>query len=121
MLTGRSALVIEDEYLLAEELSNALWAAGATVIGPVPSVKAALDLLRHGLALDAVVLDVNLGGEMAYPVADALLERGVPFLFLTGYDQAALPERYAAVRRLEKPVDPSVIVQELALLVGSST
>ena len=115
-LVGRNVLVIEDEYFLADDMSNTLRAAGATVLGPVPSVKAALGLLERDMALDAVVLDVRLGGEMAYPVADALLERGVPFLFLTGYDQAALPERYAAVRWLEKPVETSLLVHELTLL-----
>ncbi len=116
MLAGRNVLVIEDEFFIAEDMGNTLQAAGATVLGPVPSVKAALDLLGKGAVPDAVVLDVNLGGEMAYPVADALLTWDVPFLILTGYDQGALPERYAAVRRLEKPVETSLLVRELALL-----
>ena len=116
MLAGRNVLVIEDEFFIAEDMGNTLRAAGVTVIGPVPSVKAALDMLERGVTPDAVVLDVNLGGKMAYPVADVLLTWDVPFLILTGYDQGALPERYAAVPRLEKPVETSLLVRELALL-----
>jgi len=107
VLAGRRVLRVEDEYFLAEELDDALSGAGAQAPGPVPSVRAAQDLLRNGAAPDVALLDVSLGGEMVYPVADALLARGVPFLFATGYDHAALPDRYAAVRRLEKPIDAS--------------
>ena len=120
LLAGLSVLVIEDEYYLADELSNAVRAAGGAVLGPVPSIEAALDLLGHQANPDAAVLDVNLGGEMAYPVADALLSRGVPFLFLTGYDQAALPRRYATVPRMEKPVETSMLLRELRLLIDGS-
>ncbi|MGU3362955.1 response regulator [Methylobacterium sp. M6A4_1b] len=83
-LSGRRVLVVEDEYFLADELDQALEEAGATVLGPAPSVRAALDLLESGPAPDVATVDVNLGGEMAYPVAEALLARGVPFLFTTG-------------------------------------
>ena len=114
-LAGRRVLVVEDEYLLADALDRALGAAGAAVLGPVASVEAALNLLGR-VRPDAVVLDVNLDGEMAYPVADALAASGVPYLFTTGYDQAALPQRHAAVRRLEKPVEMSVILRELERL-----
>ena len=117
---GRRVLLVEDEYFLAEELNGALTDAGAQVLGPVPSVRAALDLLARGAAPEVAMLDVSLSGEMVYPVADALLSRGVPFLFATGYDQAALPERYAAVRRLEKPIDASAALREVARLFGGA-
>jgi hypothetical protein len=64
------------------------------------------------------MLDVSLGGEMVFSVADALMSRGVPFVFTTGYDRSVFPERYAAMPRLEKPVDPSAILLELARLLG---
>ena len=117
-LFGRRVLVVEDEYYLAEELDEALRAVGATVLGPVPSIEDALELLEGDLP-DLATVDVNLRGEMAYSVADALLARGVPFLFTTGYDQASLPERHAGVRRLEKPVEVRKIIQELGRLTNT--
>ena len=115
-LSGRRVLVVEDEYFLADEIDRALRAAGAAVLGPVPSVEAALGLMQTGELPDIATIDINLGGEMAYPVADELLARGVPFLFTTGYDQTSLPERHAAVRRLEKPVEARTILHELGRL-----
>lgn len=119
-LAGRRVLVIEDEYFLADALDRALRAVEATVLGPLPSVRAALDLLENEAAPDAAVLDVNLGGEMAHPVADALQARRVPFLFTTGYDRASLPRRHAAVRHLEKPVETAAVLQELRRLLVST-
>ena len=75
------------------------------MIGPVPSVADALRLLATEEGIDGAVLDMNLRGEKAYPVADALRERGVPFVLATGYEQWALPEAYKDVPRCDKPVD----------------
>ena len=119
-LSGRRILVVEDDYFLAEEWNRKLKAAGAAVLGPVPSVEAALELLEADDALDLVVLDVNLGGQMAYPVADALIARKVPFLFMTGYDQSSLPERFAAIRRLEKPIEARAILGQLRRLLNTA-
>ena len=83
-LPGRRIMVVEDEYVLADELDVALTSAGAIVLGPMSSVKAALGLLEAGTAPDVAAVDVNLGGELAYPLADALRARKVPFLFTTG-------------------------------------
>jgi len=112
-LTGRRLLVVEDEFYLAEDLAKDLTARGATVIGPVPSVNDALDLIEDTEHIDGAVLYLNLQGEQAYPVADALIERGVPFVFTTGYDASAIPSRYASVPRCEKPVDPKRVAQAL--------
>lgn len=97
-------LVVEDEYMLADELQRELTRVGAVVLGPVPSVGMALDLLAREADLDGAVLDVNLGGELVYPVADALTERSIPFIFVTGYDAQVLPPRFAHVPRCGKPV-----------------
>ena len=116
ILAGRRVLVVEDEYFLADELDHALRASGATVAGPVSTVEAALALLADFVLPDLATVDVNLGGEMAYPVADALVAHGVPFLFTTGYDQASLPHRYASAPRMEKPFDTRKVLQELGRL-----
>jgi DNA-binding response OmpR family regulator len=70
-------LVVEDEYLLADELALELEERGAVVLGPVPTVARALDLLTAEAALDGAILDVNLAGEPAFPVADRLFSRRV--------------------------------------------
>ena len=113
LLQGRSVLVVEDEYLLAIDVVQRLHQEGAKVLGPVGAVDDALDLLDATEALDGAVLDINLSGEMVFPVADALQERGVPFVFTTGYDQASIPARYAHVTRCEKPFDAASIGKAL--------
>ena len=104
-LQGRRILVVEDEYMMAEDLRCDLEEAGAQVIGPVPSVADALRLLATEMSIDAAILDVNLRGEKAYPVADALRERGIPFVLATGYERWALPDTYKDLPRCDKPVD----------------
>lgn len=103
LLQGCRILVVEDDYLLADDLSDALVAAGATVLGPVPSIEEAATMIDTDSRIDAAILDINLRGDMVFPVADALAGRGIPFAFATGYDQSVLPERYAARPRVEKP------------------
>lgn len=113
LLAGRRLLVVEDEYFIASEIVRTLEKSGAEVVGPVPTVSGALDLINETERLDGAVLDVNLRGEMAYPVADALLARGVPLVFATGYDKTSVPQRYAHIRRCEKPFEPRRIAQAL--------
>jgi len=112
-LARRKILLVEDEYFIVDDLIRAFEAAGAEVVGPVASVDDALDLIEETERIDGAVLDVNLRGEMGYPVADALLARGVPFVFATGYDKGAVPPQYAHITRCEKPVDPGRIAQAL--------
>jgi CheY-like chemotaxis protein len=105
-LKGRRFLVIEDEYVIAADLAACLEALGIEVAGPAASVAEALTLLESdGDRLDGAVLDINLGNERVYPVADVLRGRGIPFVFTTGYDAAVVPSCYADVPRCEKPVD----------------
>ena len=111
-LAAKRVLVVEDEYLVAMDMSAYLEAAGAHVVGPASNVTAALDALER-TELDGAILDVNLRGEMAYPVADALAARGIPFVFTTGYDARMLPARFADVKRCEKPTTPEVISRAL--------
>lgn len=112
-LAGRRVLLVEDEFFLADDLARALAAQGAAVIGPAATTDDALDLIERDGRLDGAVLDLNPHGEMAFPVADALLARGVPFVFATGYDAASIPARYAGVTRCEKPVSPAAITRAL--------
>jgi ActR/RegA family two-component response regulator len=102
-LASKRVLVVEDDYLVAMDIARALERAGAEVIGPAPGVEAALDVLQRTVP-DGAILDINLGGEMAFPVADALAALGVPFIFATGYDAQVIPVRFTHVKRCEKPM-----------------
>ncbi|MEG3164789.1 response regulator [Sphingomonas sp. PB2P19] len=112
-LTGRQILVVEDDYLIADDLCEALADAGAGIVGPCPTIAKAVACLDSAAVIDAAVLDVNLCGEMVFPFADALTLRGIPFIFATGYDEGALPDRYSDVGRLEKPVRASTVAAQL--------
>jgi CheY-like chemotaxis protein len=117
-LTRCRVLVVEDEFYIADDMANALRKLGAEVIGPVSTQERALDLVSSGDAVDAAVLDVSLRGRGVFPVADVLAERGVPFVFATGYDQSAIPEGYEAVPRWEKPFDPHDLAKALPQLIA---
>ena len=103
-LRGRRVLVVEDDYITAQDLLEELLRCGAEVMGPVANVADALILLESGLAPHMAILDIGLGDEKVYPVADALRDRDIPFVFATGYDAWVIPEGYADVPRAEKPV-----------------
>ena len=94
-------LLVEDNYLIAMELTDELNGQGAEVIGPAASVNEALYLIESTGQIDSAVLDINLKGEMIFPVVDALMELDVPFLFLTGYDQVLHLEPQADHPRAE--------------------
>ena len=113
-LRGRRILVVEDDFFLAEDLRQELVSRGAEVLGPVSSVSDALDLLATDAPPAAAVLDVKLGDKLVYPVADALEQRSIPFLFATAYSQWELPAAYAHVPHCEKPVTMPVLMQMLA-------
>ncbi len=96
-------LVVEDETMIAMFLEDMLAELGCAVVGPVGRVASAVALIEASGHLDGALLDVNLRGELAYPVADALLRRNVPFVFITGYAAAGLDRRYSAIPALAKP------------------
>lgn len=116
-LEGLRILVVEDEYLIADDMRQTLIDAGADVLGPVPNVTAAAALLASETGVDAALLDINLGGTMVFELADTLRAHAVPFAFATGYDSSAIPDRFAEVPTLEKPVKPRSIVAVLEPLL----
>lgn len=112
-LAGRRILVVEDEYLVATALAEELADVGVDVVGPAPSVSRALALIDRTPDLDLALLDVNLGGEAVYPVADALARRGVGFVLVTGYDRDAIPERFHDRTTLQKPIGSRTVLEAL--------
>lgn len=99
-------LVVEDEYLIAEDVCSMLADAGMDVVGPAPDLRSAMELLKSEARVDGALLDVNLRGEQVYALADALSARNVPFAFTTGYERWVLPERFARSEMIDKPVQP---------------
>jgi DNA-binding response OmpR family regulator len=112
-LDGAQILLVEDEYFVAVELKTILGEIGARVVGPVSRLQPARDLARAE-RLDGAVLDVKLDGETTFPLAQELLERGVPVLFTTGFDSSILPDRFKGSRCLAKPVNGPAL-QRMAL------
>jgi CheY-like chemotaxis protein len=107
--------VVEDEYFLADDLVGLLRDTGLDVVGPVGTLDEAERLVAEE-RIDCAILDINLRGQMAFPVADRLGEAGIPFIFATGYSRAAVPDRFRDVPHLEKPIEPASLL--LALLPG---
>jgi two-component SAPR family response regulator len=96
-------LVVEDESLVALDIENMLEEMGCKVVASVPRLLGALDLASR-LDFDLAVLDINLAGEVVYPLAFRLAARGIPFVFSTGYSTASLPPELNDRPILKKPV-----------------
>jgi DNA-binding response OmpR family regulator len=107
-LAGKRILIVEDEIIVALDLADKITADGAKAVEPVSTVSAALDVIAN-TELDGVILDVKLRGEMAFPVADVLAGRHIPFVFMTALDAGDIPSRHANVRCVQKPVSTEVI------------
>lgn len=114
-LKGARVLVVEDEYFIADDLKRILEKAGARVSGPVATLKSAHQSVNEG-DFDFAVVDLNLRGESALPIADRLLEQQKPFVIATGYDSAVVPERLSGVSRIEKPFDERAFLQVVGQL-----
>jgi two-component SAPR family response regulator len=96
-------LIVEDQYLIARDVGRAVRAMGGRVAGSARGVGEALGFLS-GASIDLVVLDIDLNGENAFPVAMELIRRKVPFILATGYEDWVLPQALRSRPRIEKPV-----------------
>jgi CheY-like chemotaxis protein len=107
-LVGRRILLLEDELLVAMTPEQILGAEGCVIVGPFPRVAPGLKAASKE-PLDAAVLDINLAAKRVDPIAKALAERKIPFLFATGYDRGVLPAEHADRPTLAKPfqADPT--------------
>jgi CheY-like chemotaxis protein len=110
---GKRVLVAEDNTLLGYELADYLADANAVVVGPCASLAEAQQQSRNS---DLAVLDVDLGGELVFPLADQLLALDVPFIFFTALPRFQLPRRFDAVECITKTTSPRIAVRHLQLL-----
>ncbi|CAL8981220.1 response regulator [Rhodoplanes serenus] len=98
----KNILVVEDEIMIRMLLEDMLDDLGYTIAGAVGRIDDAIKLARTG-EFDMAILDVNLNGQTVSPVAEILEERGLPFVFATGYGERGLPERFMNRPTLQKP------------------
>src|SRR5215213_3855597 len=103
-LKGLRVLVVEDETMVAMMVEDLLADLGCTVVDVAGTVRRALTIVTNeDVILDGAILDINIGGEKVFPVAEALATRGVPFVFATGYGTAGLDARFLGTPTLAKP------------------
>lgn len=104
-LEGLRVLIIEDEAMIAMLIEDLLGEIGASTVRTVGSIGEATRVLGEAIPIDMAIVDVNLHGQPTFPVADTLLQRGIPFVFATGYGATGMPERFAGVPVLQKPFE----------------
>jgi CRP-like cAMP-binding protein/CheY-like chemotaxis protein len=111
-------LVLEDNYLVAETLSELVRGFGCDVVGTVGHLQGAMAFLDRG-QVDGAIVDINLGGTMSFPVCEELQRLNVPFVFVSGYDRSVIPEAFTGYRLLSKPVEQDQLKVALAELAGT--
>jgi CheY-like chemotaxis protein len=112
-LKGLSILVVEDEAIFATETACAIVAAGGSVVGPAYSLSEGFAMI-DGAELDGALLDLNLRTEKVVSLADALADRGVPIVFVTGEIWPVIPERHAGCRVVNKPINDTKVVAAIS-------
>lgn len=111
---GHRILIVEDDNLIASQLASNLTAEGVLVAGPSATVETAMAELEDTPAIAGAVLDIKLGNEFVFPVADELERRAIPFVFATGSDREIIPERHAHKIVLHKPIAESSVLSALS-------
>jgi PAS domain S-box-containing protein len=117
---GRRVLLVEDEALVAMMIQEFLTECGHSVVGPIARASEALLAAKEG-DFDSAILDINLGDGMAYPVADILAGRGVPFVFVTGYEAETVDDRFSGVPVLQKPIERQMLQRIFVPNAGIAT
>lgn len=112
-------LIVEDEWVVAEDHAGQLRMAGYDIAGPVPSVTAALRLIDLD-PIDAAVLDVWLRGENSYALVECLDRRAIPFIFVTGLSVADLPPHLRSCRTMAKPILPDTLRAAVGALLAAA-
>lgn len=112
-LSGCRILIVEDDFIMARTVAEIVRRAGASIAGPFRTVVHALEHLSEMTAIDGAILDIGLGDEQSYPLAEALQTTGIPFIFLTGMQKSELPQGFGRARHILKPFADGEIVDSL--------
>jgi CheY-like chemotaxis protein len=115
--TAARVFLVEDEYLIRMLLEDMLADLGYEIAAAVGTIAEASDIATNG-QIDVAILDINVDGKEIYPVADILAKRGVPFVFVSGYGEGSLIERYRGRPALQKPFQVDQIKTTLATLLS---
>jgi PAS domain S-box-containing protein len=115
-LIGKRLLMVEDEFLVGMMAKRLLEEMGAAIVGPYASLAEGLAAAKSE-RFDGALLDFNLAGEHADPLADYLTAQSVPFVFLTGYQRDSIDHRYANVPLLQKPIEAESLERVLVSLL----
>jgi CheY-like chemotaxis protein len=110
--TGKRILVVEDELMIRMLLHDMLIDLGHTLAGEAGGIEEALTLAKQS-EFDVAILDVNLNGQPISPVVEALVARGLPFVFATGYGQRGVPEPYRTTPTLQKPFQADALAKAI--------
>jgi CheY-like chemotaxis protein len=110
-------LIVEDDFLIALEISQFVEDVGYTVVGPEKSVDAAIRALTQH-KIDLALLDVHLGGELVFPIAKDLDAKGIPYIFLTSYSPAAIPVEHRHQPLVSKPYSPERLLAHMQQFLG---
>lgn len=116
VIAGRRILVVEDEMLLAIEVVDELEGVGAIPVGPIPTVAEALTIIEQS-SIDAAMLNVQLRGELSFPIAAALAARNIPFVFVTA-NEDLVREHFPDVMAHPKPYELAALVDCLETVIG---
>lgn len=117
-LAGTRVLVVEDEAMVAMLIEDFLVELGCKVAASAARLDAALEQARMQ-GIDVAVLDVNLAGQLSYPVASVLRTRGIPFVFATGYPPSNLPPEMQSAPVLSKPFTLQQLADALRVMKNS--
>ncbi|QZH76455.1 MAG: response regulator [Erythrobacter sp.] len=110
-LQDKRILLVEDEIIIGFALDDMLSGEGARTT--LASSKADAEQALGETRFDMAIIDVNLHGDVSYPLADMLADRGCPFIFATGYGSVTHPPRFAGVPTVNKPYDLTAILRAL--------
>jgi CheY-like chemotaxis protein len=116
---SRRVLVVEDELMIRMLLQDMLADLGHTIAAETGRIEEALALAKKG-EFDVAILDVNLNGQPVTPVVEVLIERGMPFVFATGYGQRGVPEPYRQTPTLQKPFQADALAQAIEKVMAGA-
>src|ERR1019366_8154708 len=113
---GLRVLLVEDDVMISLLFEDMLQEFGCEIVGPACDLKRAIDLAQGEASIDVAVLDVNLGGQVVFPVAEILAKRGVPILFATGLGADGLPVDWRGHQTIQKPMS----MEQFAVSLGDT-
>lgn len=118
-MRGLKVFLVEDEAIIRMTVADMLRAMGHSIAAEAGHMREAMALARSA-EFDLAVLDLNVGGQMIFPVADLILTRGLPFIFATGYGQGVSPKRFQDRPALRKPLSSEALSTAINQLRAAS-